>query len=121
MRSALFIIFLILTLCGCVHFDSWTKTDKILEVSYLALHTVDWLQTRSTNWEETGISEKNPILGKTPSKSTVDLYMLTTGLLHPIVTHVLPQKYRKYWQVLTISIEAGTVTNNFSVGMKIRF
>jgi len=115
----LLIILLIPLLTGCSHLDPWTKTDKILEGSYLTLHCVDWLQTRSADWTE--FEEKNPILGEAPSKGKVDLYFLGTGILHPVVTHILPQEYRKWWQIITIGIEAGTVANNFRIGMRIGF
>ncbi|MBW2610685.1 MAG: hypothetical protein JRC68_10140 [Deltaproteobacteria bacterium] len=115
------VIMILLALClpGCIHSDPWTKTDKILEGTYLTLHCVDWLQTRSADWDE--FYETNPILGRAPSKGKVDLYFLGTGILHPIITHVLPQKYRKYWQAVTIGMEAYTVGNNYHIGMRIGF
>ena len=113
------IILIIPFLIGCLHTDPWTKTDKILEGTYLTLHCVDWLQTRSADWDE--FHETNPILGRAPSKTKTDLYFLTTGILHPVITHVLPQEYRKYWQAVTIGIEAGVVVHNFHIGMRIGF
>ena len=109
----------LLLFCSCVHFDSWTKTDKILEGTYLTLHCIDWLQTRGADWNE--FHAKNPILGKSPSKTKTDIYFVTTGILHPIITHIIPQEYRKWWQMLTIGIEAGTVGHNFHIGMGISF
>jgi len=115
------VVMILLTLClqGCLHADPWTKKDKILEGTYLTLHCADWLQTRSADWNE--FYEKNPILGRAPSKSRADIYFLTTGILHPVITHFIPQEYRVYWQAVTIGVEAGTVANNYRIGMKFGF
>ena len=111
--------FLVLSCLGCIHTDPWTKTDKILEASYLTLHCVDWLQTRSADWTE--FRETNPMLGVAPSKTRTDVYFFLTGILHPTITHILPQEYRKYWQALTIGMEALVVGHNFSIGMRVGF
>ena len=103
---------------GCAH-DPWTKTDKILEGTYLTLHAMDWLQTRNADWDR--FHEHNPILGRAPSTGTTDLYFLGTGILHPVVTHFLPQKWRKYWQSITIGMEVVAVGNNFHIGMGFGF
>ena len=116
----LILLFAVLFLASsCVH-DKWTTQDKVLEGVYLTAHTVDWLQTRSAEWTD-DLYEINPILRKAPSKTKTDIYFATTGLLHVGITHVLPQAYRKYWQILTFCIEAGTVINNYSLGMRINF
>jgi len=104
---------------GCVHTDPWTKQDKILEGTYLALHTVDWMQTRHADWSK--FYEKNPILGQAPSKTKTDLYFLATGVLHPVVTHLLPQEWRVWWQGITIGVEVAAVGSNFHIGMSLGF
>jgi hypothetical protein len=109
----------LLTVIGCIHTDPWTKEDKILEGTYLTFHCADWMQTRHADWTE--FHETNPILGRAPSKTKTDLYFLGTGILHPIITHLLPQEYRKWWQIITIGVESTTVFNNFHVGMRIGF
>jgi len=116
-KSAL--LLLLPFLCACSTAHKWTKTDKILETSYLVLHTVDWLQTRNADWDR--FYERNPILGKKPSTSEVDLYFLLTVLLHPLVTHIIPQKYRLYWLIPTIGMQVIVVGNNFRIGMGINF
>ena len=109
----------LITTCGCIHCDPWSKQDKIMEVAYLTLHTVDWMQTRHADWTE--FYETNPILGDAPSKTKTDIYFLTTAILHPAVTHVLPETWRVWWQAITIGIEAGVVGNNFRIGMRLGF
>jgi len=104
---------------GCIHTDPWTKQDKILEGMYLTLHTMDWMQTRHADWDR--FYETNPILGRSPSKAKTDLYFLMTGVLHPVVTHLLPEEWRAWWQGITIGVEAVTVGNNFSIGMTMGF
>jgi len=110
---------ILIAIGGCIHTDPWTKTDKAMEGVYMALHAMDWNQTRNADWDK--FYEKNPILGSAPSKLKTDLYFLTTGLLHPLVTHILPQEWRVYWQSITIGMEVYTVGNNFRIGMGFGF
>ena len=46
--------------------DEWTESDIKYEAAYLALHTVDWGQTRNIAKNPSRYSEVNPVLGKHP-------------------------------------------------------
>ena len=123
--------------------DKWSTQDIVFETAYQILHFIDWRQTRYiakspsssrkivdfVDWEKKkyvfkypkAYSEKNPILGRHPSVFTVDKYFLITAVLHPVVTHYLPKKYRVWWQGITIAISGGFVGYNYSIGIKMDF
>jgi hypothetical protein len=101
--------------------DKWSTQDKSLEATYQVLHFIDWRQTRYIAKNPDDYYEMNPILGKHPSTTTVDLYFIAGAILHPIVTHYLPEKYRPWWQGITITMSGTCVVNNFVVGIKMDF
>jgi hypothetical protein len=100
--------------------DAWSERDKYLEATYLTLHVVDWLQTKDIAARQ-GYYEMNPILGRHPSQSMVDLYFIGTGLAHVGLIHVLPKEYRPWVQGGTIALEIGCIGHNYSAGVKWRF
>ena len=115
-------VFLILLLsCGGAHAGEWTRADTAREVAYLALHVVDYSQTLEISDNPNRWYEKNPIIGKHPSRGEVNTYFLITGLLHPAVAYVLPKPYREIFQYSTIAIEIYCVGNNYSLGIGGRF
>lgn len=99
--------------------DKWSTQDYTLEVIYEISHVLDWGQTRTIAKNPDKYYERNPILGKHPSTTKVDIYFIATALLHPIATHYLPEEYRPWWQGITITASGGCVINNFVVGIKI--
>lgn len=104
--------------------------DKLnLEIAYQVLHIVDWGTTRNmVNRQSEGYDEINPIIGSRPSSSHVDNFMIVSGVLHALITYLLPESAfnseinpRKLWQHVTIGIEVGCVANNFMIGLNIDF
>lgn len=101
--------------------DKWSKQDVALESVYLALHLIDWGQTRDIALQPERFYEMNPILGKHPSINDVNIWFLMTGFLHPIITHILPENWRPVWQGVSIFTSGGLVLNNFSIGLKMNY
>jgi len=101
--------------------DKWTTQDKSLEATWQVLHFIDWRQTRTIAKHPDDYYEMNPILGKHPSTTEVDIYMISGAILHPIITHYLPKKYRPWWQGITIIMSTTCVVNNFIVGIGMDF
>ena len=99
--------------------DKWTTEDIMLEVTALGLKAIDWRQTRTIAKHPNLYWETNPILGEHPSIEAINRYFITTALGHVFITHLLPQKYRKYWQLLWIGISANCVYHNYRIGIKI--
>ena len=115
----LIIISILLTPCFC--YSEWNKQDTILETTWLIIHIIDYRQTLFISDNYNKYYERNPILGKYPSKDKINYYMLTTGLIHPVVSYILPKKYRTMWQGITILGSGYCVLNNYSIGIKMEF
>lgn len=103
------------------HADDWSQEDKYRQAAYYVLHVADWAQTRYIAEHPETYSEINSVLGKHPSTHKVDNYFLVAGILHYVISDALPSKYRQYWQIVTIGVEAGTVARNYHMGIKFDF
>lgn len=112
---------LLLLLAAPCHAQEWTTTDTAYEAAYLVLHTADWSQTRYISKHCDQFEEGNGILGDCPSVGRVDCYFLATGLLHIGVAHILPPDWRRGFQLVTISVEAGAVAHNYKLGIRMAF
>lgn len=103
-------------------FDTWSSQDVKLQATYSVLHVLDWMQTLDIkNHRERDVYETNPVLGKHPSNAKINAYMGSTLILNAVVTHILPSKYRPWWQVAGISVEASCVVNNYNLGLRVKF
>lgn len=123
----------VLTLWGAVNAEAagdWTKEDVALEAVYATLHVADWAQTRYIAAHPERYWERNPILGRHPSDSEVNLYFGATLLAHAAVTHLLPTEAsafgatwnpRRVWQGVTIGAQAAVVGWNISLGIGMKF
>ena len=109
-------------LLSCPAFaGEWTKADTAREVAYLALHVADWGQTLEIADHPEKWHENNPVLGDHPSRGQVNAYFIATGLLHPVVSYLLPHPYRTWWQYSTIALEVVVVGNNARIGIGFGF
>ncbi|OEU63371.1 MAG: hypothetical protein BA867_08695 [Desulfobacterales bacterium S5133MH16] len=120
MKSLLLFFVIIFGLAEICYADAWTKRDTAYQATFMALQVMDWLQTKEIARNPRHI-ELNPILGKYPSQTKVDLYFLSTTLLHTGVAYVLPQKYRRYWQYFFIGTQVGCVVRNYRLGVRLHF
>ena len=125
MAALIILVFFAILLCvfGDAHAaDRWDKQDVELEVTWEVLHAVDWGTTLDiTRRYDEGYYESNPILGRHPSAGTVNVYMGAWALLHPVITHYLPGKYRPYWQLITIGVSGGAAASNINLGLNVKF
>jgi hypothetical protein len=96
-------------------------TDKTLEITWQIIHFIDWGQTLEIARQPDRYFERNKILGSHPSVGEVNTYMAITAVTHAVVSYLLPKKYRKYWQHLTIYESLSCVVNNFNLGLRVRF
>lgn len=101
--------------------QEWTDTDTAYEAVYLVLHTADWAQTRYIAAHSEQFNEDNQFLGNDPSDSEVNRYFILTGLLHTGIAYALPEKWRRGFQIVTISIEASVVSHNYRIGVNMNF
>lgn len=101
----------------CVGCTSWNKTDLALEGVFFASHAVDWMQTNTIARNPDKYHEHNPILGKHPKVSEVNLVMGIMAVVQPVIAHILPSPYRRAWIISTTAVKLGMIANNFKVGI----
>lgn len=101
--------------------DEWTPTDTAFELAGATLHLADWSQTlaiaRNARMHRIGV-EGNPLLGEVPSNRTVNAYFAGTLVLHAAIAYVLPQPYRRIWQVAWIGLGGFAVGSNLALGVR---
>ncbi len=101
--------------------DEWKADDIKLEVLYLGLKTIDWMQTRYASAHPEKYYEVNPLMSRRPSDAEVNQYFLATAIGHIVIAHLLPAKYRKWWQYGFITISSGCIANNINAGIKLKW
>ena len=123
MKISLKLAFLMIFLFSSPSFaqDPWSTQDYVLEATWLTLHMIDHGQTLDIAKNPRGHYEINPFLGKHPSVENVNVWMGAGYIIHPVITHFLPKKYRPYWQMFTIGVTGSMVFYNYQVGLKINF
>ena len=116
-------------MAGCSTSSTWRPVDTAREAVWMGVTLIDYGQTLNIASHPERWEEKNPILGKHPSRSQVNAYFAASALFHPAVSAVLPTDacvgpicdWRAAWQWMTISVEAGVVGHNYSLGVKTDF
>lgn len=100
--------------------DAWTTKDTIYQGIFLAIHSIDFLQTkeiaRNPNYHET-----NLFLGKYPSQGRVNSYFFVTAIFHTTIAYYLPKKFRRVWQYVFIGMQSAYVVHNYYAGIRIHF
>ena len=120
MRTLLAILFLAAL---PVQAGDWTRADTARESTYLALHVIDWGQTRNiAHRESEDYYEKvNPILGRHPSIGRVNTYMTVSAVAHVGIAYVLPPSWRSVFQYTTMGYVTGLIVSNDRIGLKVDF
>jgi hypothetical protein len=127
MKNLTIILTIILStlLCNTSYawFNKLSKEDIGCEVLFLGLLAADYSQTRYISKHD-NYYERNIVLGKNPSTKKVGYYFLTAGVLHVLTAWILPGEKtimdtspRRIFQSVSIGIEAGVVTYNYSIGI----
>ena len=101
--------------------SDWTRTDVAFEAAYLTLHVVDWGQTLDIVNRHKIYHERNPILGTHPDRDEVNTYFALTALAHVAIANWLDNPNRRYFQVITIGVEAVVAGNNYRIGLRTAF
>lgn len=103
-----------------IHLSEWTAKDTILELTFIGITTVDWMQTirftQDSSWMANH-TEMNPILGSNPSRAKVNTLIPLAMLGHFAVARILPQPWRAIWQMTWITVEGAAVANNTALGI----
>ena len=114
-------IFLFLLSFNACAFDEWSEADKTREAVYLAVDTVDWLQTRNVARNPQMWHETNPILGQHPSVGSGNMYFVSMMLVHVGIVTALPSQYRSTFQYTSIAYEVSYVAGNYRLGISAKF
>jgi hypothetical protein len=92
--------------------DEWTRTDTVLELGLVALSVTDFGQTSWFLSNRPHAYETNPLLGRHPSRARVATFGALGLASHLAVARLLPQPYRRLWQLAGIGVEVDAVTSN---------
>ncbi|MDH5377389.1 MAG: hypothetical protein OEX00_03600 [Gammaproteobacteria bacterium] len=116
-------LFSLLLVLSSANVWAWTEKDTWWETAYMSAHIADWGQTRdiAAQCDAGPYYETNPVLGRCPSTSRVNSYFLGTALLHVGVSHILPGKVRRIFQVGTLGMQLNFVSSNAQIGLKVNF
>jgi hypothetical protein len=101
--------------------SDWSKTDIAFEATYLTMHALDWGQTLDIAERNDTYHERNPLLGKHPTRGGVNTYFALTALLHLAIANWLDAPARTYFQIGSIALEATVIGNNYSIGLKLAY
>jgi hypothetical protein len=102
-------------------FDEWTEEDTKYQLVYSLVTFVDLKQTRQVARNPDKFVEYNPFLGESPSEGDVNVYITSIILGNAAVAYILPQKYRRIWQMFWIGYECNTIERNYAAGIRITF
>ncbi len=101
--------------------SDWSRNDVALEAGYLTLHVLDWGQSLDIVGRHKVYHERNPFLGKHPSRDEVNSYFALTALAHVAIANGLAAPARTYFQLITIGVEAAVAGNNYRIGLRTAF
>lgn len=113
-------ILVCLLLCGCAT-DPWTRNQKIMYGASLGLKAIDYGQTLDIASKPEEYDEINPMIGEHPSRGRVTSYFIGSTIVHTLISHVLPTKYRTTWLLSSIVVSAYLVNHNYSIGLRVNF
>lgn len=108
---------------------SWTKEDVAREIISTGVTVIDWGQTQDIR-NHNGMVELNPILGRQPSRDSVNTYFGTVILLHPVISAILPRQAELFgfdlnprlaWQYIYFGVEAAAISSNYRGGLRMAF
>jgi hypothetical protein len=119
-------LILLLLLCPLIPAQPWAAapwetTDVVFEGVYLTLHAVDWGQTLDIASRGDRYHERNPLLGRHPTRGEVNTYFALTAAAHVALAHWLEPPYRAYFQLFTIALEASVTAANYRIGLRTAF
>ncbi len=96
--------------------------DAELELSVaLVLHALDHAQTIEITRQEERYHERNPLMSRIPTRGEVNRYFLTTAAIGITAHYLLPERYAVWSDRIWITVGAGTVARNYSIGLRFGF
>jgi len=89
---------------------AWTPANTGLEIGFASAVVLDVALT--SYGLDHGLAERNPLLGRKPSRAKLVGSILLASTLHLGISALLPEPYRVAWQTGTLAIEVCIVTGN---------
>ena len=110
-------IAILVLLTGCA---GWSEKDTQYEIAYQVVNAADAYTTARMRHID-GIEEKNTftqaLIGSQPKESDVALLFFTYGISHYMISAALPERWRRFYQVSTLSYSSYLVINNCRLGL----
>lgn len=106
--------------CTLSAHDPWTVQDTVMEGIFIATLAIDRAQTLDIK-NHPDKFEGNVFLGNHPTDRRINRHFLTVALLHPAICYALPRNARTGFQFVSITVQAYTIGNNFSIGLRCKF
>lgn len=121
------ILLVVLFICFCNKAQAWDERHALWTVSTVSI-LADWGTTLDIDCSK-GYFEKNPFMGKCPSRFEVNRYFTGILVLHGLTNWTIQQipypKVRRFltWteNVYVIYEHGGAAYNNFELGLKVNF
>ena len=118
-------LFIILFLClfaNSISAEEWNKDKKALFIASNIAIIADWATTTNlTGRYSEGYYETNKILGKTPNKEAVHLYMIARLISNYYLTEHLPKGWDLTYLGWTTFVHGSAAIHNHSIGLKYKF
>lgn len=97
---------------------AWGEADAYRESAWQVINFIDYRQTSDISEPH---YEQNPLLGNHPSQGEIDKYFAVSAIGHFGASELLPLRYRKNWQWLTIGVSGAIVYHNYRIGLRFNF
>lgn len=91
---------------------------KHLRMASTGLLVADWKQTQYIAAHSDTYHEKNPVLGRHPSRDIVNLYFAGVVLLHWNMKHVLTEHQSLWYYTGVVLLETLVVSRNLQLGIR---
>ncbi len=120
------IILIGVTLAGCsTHASNWKEWDTekrtVFAASNIAL-VADWSTTINiTKRYDENYHERNPILGRHPSRGDVNKYFVARTMLNYQMARYLPDPWDKWSLSFTTLVHGKAASDNIGLGLEFDF
>lgn len=121
MRIIIFLIIIIAIPISPAYSGKWTRVDTAREMTWIAIHVIDWGQTLDIARRSNQYSEINPLMGRHPSVGRVNNLMILGTVAHIGGAYLCPKNLRGVYQWTSIIVNAGFIIHNHKIGLKVRF
>ena len=119
---ALLLSLLLLIPSAASAWEDWDQSTRTMFVASSIAITADWATTRNmTRRYNEGYYELNPILGKHPTRTEVDVYMIGMLVANYYITDWLPNEYRNIYLGIRTIVHGEAAHNNMSIGLRLQF